>query len=658
MEKLLQKLQKRGEKWPFIRVEKGQNHRQGFLLLELLETRLLLDGSATAVITGIQPDIGSAGGDLPINATDIELTGSSSAANTSIDTTAPQVAAISAQKINWQNPFSRILISFTEPVLPAGAEDVGNYLLVRAGDDSDFSNGCLIVPISSSITYDESTRSVTLIVNNDQNLPDDLYQLVIDGTDSIVDLAGNALDGDYNTIAGGDYNYEFRMGPQPVPIPAKSMQFHDTDGSLVTIKLSGGSGWAMIGAPDFIIQSYSSDTIVLGGKVYLAGIELDQSDMRTSLAVTVRGGNGQTDCGGITAQSLNKLVTKGVNLVGDINFAGSFSSLQLGDIAANVTITIGADRNQGLSIKAADIADNVDFNLKGTLKTFQVDSYSSGTLSADEINQIKIKKDVFGGNVISTQGSIKTISCRGDIQGTIEAAQSIKSVTSQTGGLAATAAVIAYDGDIAAAKFADDIAGVLAAADEIKNVSCRKTVTGVLRAGAEIGRASFNSIAGATISSGGDINSISSSSNISDSLISAAGDITKVVARTDILDSYLLAGYDIGPDSRVNTSDEWFNPEGAVIKLLSTGPKGRFDGSYALAGIQPYTADLSVMIAPEVDLQVRASFGQISTAHLGIVSVGYTSNGVYGLFAATSIKKVTNMEIGESGGPAFLCYTW
>jgi len=618
----------------------------------------LLDGSAAAVFAGIQPDVGSSGDDMLISTFNLALTGSSGATETIVDTIAPQVAAISAQKINWRNPFSRILVSFTEPVLPAGVEDVGNYLLVRAGGDSDFSNGSLIVPISSLITYDESSRTAELIVNNDQILPDDLYQLVIDGTDSIFDPAGNALDGDYNTIAGGDYNYEFRVGPQPVAIPAKSLQFDDTDGSVVTIKLSGGSGYAMIGTQELVIQSYNQDTVVLGNNVYLAGIKLEQSDMQTNLSITVRGGNGQTDCGGIIAQSLNKLTTRGVNLVGDINLAGSFSVLQLGDIADNVTITTAADRNQGMMIKAADIADQVDFDLKGTLKTFQADSYSSGMLSADEINQIKITKGDLGANVISTQGSIQSISSRGDIQGTIEAAQSIKSVTSQTGGLAATAAVIAYDGDITTARFADNIAGVLTAADEIKNVSCRKTVTGVLRAGAEIDKVSFDSIAGATIRSGGDINTISSSGSICDTLISAAGDISKVVARTDILDSYLLAGFDIGPDSRINTSDEWFNPEGAVIKLLSTGKKGRFDGSYALAGVQPYASDLSVMIAPEVNLQVRASFGQIQTAHLGIVSVGYSSNGVYGLFAATSIKKVTNMEIGESGGPAFLCYSW
>jgi hypothetical protein len=93
-------------------------------------------------------------------------------------------------------------VSFSEPVV--GAATAANYELRSQGADGILGNGDdTIVPVSPS--YAGTTATL-----NFSALPAGVYRLTVKGT--IADAAGNALDGDGNGTAGGDYVRDFVVG--------------------------------------------------------------------------------------------------------------------------------------------------------------------------------------------------------------------------------------------------------------------------------------------------------------------------------------------------------------------------------------------------------------------------------------------------------------
>ena len=67
----------------------------------------------------------------------------------------------------------------------ASVEDVGNYTLVASGGDGTFGNGN-DVPITIIGVVSESVgATTTAMLRFAEPLPDDLYQLTIDGTSTV-----------------------------------------------------------------------------------------------------------------------------------------------------------------------------------------------------------------------------------------------------------------------------------------------------------------------------------------------------------------------------------------------------------------------------------------------------------------------------------------
>ena len=60
-------------------------------------------------------------------------------------------------------------------------------------------------------------------------------------------------------------------------------------------------------------------------------------------------------------------------------------------------------------MKADVIGDDVVFDLAGTVKSFQAGTYSSGTLRAEAIGQVKIKQGGLGADVEALTGDIAGI---------------------------------------------------------------------------------------------------------------------------------------------------------------------------------------------------------------------------------------------------------
>ena len=103
---------------------------------------------------------------------------------------------------------------------PTTVEDLANYRLLSSGGDGTFDDGNEVDHTSmiGDIVYDPDTGVATLRVLDPSDAPpaqapgitstelaDELYELTINGTSSVSDLAGNVLDGDGDGSAGGDH---------------------------------------------------------------------------------------------------------------------------------------------------------------------------------------------------------------------------------------------------------------------------------------------------------------------------------------------------------------------------------------------------------------------------------------------------------------------
>ncbi len=138
-----------------------------------------------------------------------EFTGSSS------DVVPPVVTGITpvgATGNNLSNArFSSLTIHFSKPLDPISAQSPALYSLVEAGPDGVLGTADDVSVAIAGISYVPGSQDVTLSFGS--QLPTGLYRLtLISGpTGAIVDLSGNALDGDGNGVAGGNFVRDFRL---------------------------------------------------------------------------------------------------------------------------------------------------------------------------------------------------------------------------------------------------------------------------------------------------------------------------------------------------------------------------------------------------------------------------------------------------------------
>ena len=153
-----------------------------------------------------------------------------------VDTTPPQVALLNSvaatndgallEGETVQVSITQILVTFDEPVSdppgdsdPDDATNPSNYLLVRDGP-----NGILQTVVCGAamgddelisvdaVDYHHGSRTAALYLNGGVPLQSDGYRLLVCGSTSIVDLAGNPLDGDGDGTGGDDFMLAFQAG--------------------------------------------------------------------------------------------------------------------------------------------------------------------------------------------------------------------------------------------------------------------------------------------------------------------------------------------------------------------------------------------------------------------------------------------------------------
>jgi uncharacterized repeat protein (TIGR01451 family) len=124
-----------------------------------------------------------------------------------------------------RSAITRVLVVFDEEVRdppgdgdPDDVTNPSNYWLLVSGPDRDISTGdCsglagddVVVPVDA-VSYDPGSSTATLTVNGGVALGDALHRLLVCGSTSIRDLAGNALDGNGDGVEGDDFLRTFRV---------------------------------------------------------------------------------------------------------------------------------------------------------------------------------------------------------------------------------------------------------------------------------------------------------------------------------------------------------------------------------------------------------------------------------------------------------------
>jgi hypothetical protein len=109
-------------------------------------------------------------------------------------------------------PLNYIEALFSEDLNPSTVNS-SSFQVIGSGGDGIFGNGNEQVVTPQSVVYNSATDSVRFTPFS--TLPNDMYQVRLSGF--IRDVAGNALDGDGNGQAGGDYVSTFRMNVATQP---------------------------------------------------------------------------------------------------------------------------------------------------------------------------------------------------------------------------------------------------------------------------------------------------------------------------------------------------------------------------------------------------------------------------------------------------------
>lgn len=217
------------------------------------------------------------GGCDPTSGTGITVTGGATRSGVdfalldpTIDTTPPTVIRVktvsatpdkelvAGEKVSAS--ITQIYVSFSEPVSdPAGdsgSHDVtnpDNFLLVSDGSNGIFDTvSCATQPhpLDEPVTvdhvlYDAATKTAMVGLEGEAALPEDIYRLFVCGSTSIVDAAGNALDGDGDGIGGDDFVTEFGV------IATNSLLNPNFDSDL--------HSWTLISPPGDEIARASTD---------------------------------------------------------------------------------------------------------------------------------------------------------------------------------------------------------------------------------------------------------------------------------------------------------------------------------------------------------------------------------------------------------------
>ena len=176
--------------------------------------------------------------------------------------------------------------------------------------------------------------------------------------------------------------------PNLQPVPAKTgFTFQDTDGDLVTVKLTSKTGTAAI-------QLNDPDN---DGKGTIERIELQGTGAKDKLEIIVKKnkdtGDGFIDVGRIAGPTLGTLAAKNSNLTGEgIVFGGLVGSITVRDVENGADIIAGGTFETKTKLAARDIGDGTVIDVDGQLKLTAL-RIGEGSIEAALLGQLAVTGD-------------------------------------------------------------------------------------------------------------------------------------------------------------------------------------------------------------------------------------------------------------------------
>lgn len=174
----------------------------------------------------------------------------------------------------------RIVVSFNQPLSAATAKKLGNYRLFGAGPDRQIGTRDDRLRPLAAAAYDPATNTVRL--RPSQPLSNgNFFRLIVKGNAGLKTTTGELLDGDGDTVPGGNFKHIFGRG--------KELKYFDANGDRVVLRLTDGG--AMLLTRD--LSGEGLDLVLVNTK---AG--------ESTLSGTVRKPNAQTGDGLTTLRSI------------------------------------------------------------------------------------------------------------------------------------------------------------------------------------------------------------------------------------------------------------------------------------------------------------------------------------------------------------------
>lgn len=208
--------------------------------LTVNEIETILDSTADLVKDGDDENDNVTNTGLNFPRVDVFVVGEAILAMAGVDSVPPIIEHVSTTAVTDDGELSpdeitnanitAIQLTFNElmndPAGNNGADDVtnpANYLLVSAGQDNDFETAVcptaqgndVAIPITN-VSYSAGSKVAELTLNNGTPLPTAKYRLLACGSTTLMDEAGNPLDGNGNGSGGDDFWLDFivdQVGP-------------------------------------------------------------------------------------------------------------------------------------------------------------------------------------------------------------------------------------------------------------------------------------------------------------------------------------------------------------------------------------------------------------------------------------------------------------
>jgi len=125
----------------------------------------------------------------------------------------------------------KFVVSFNQPVSPATARKLSNYRLFGPGPDRQIGTRDDRVRTLAAAVFDPATNTVRLRPSQPLS-SGNFFRLIVKGNAGLTTRTGELLDGDRDTVPGGNFHHIFARG--------KELKYFDANGDRVVLRLIDG----------------------------------------------------------------------------------------------------------------------------------------------------------------------------------------------------------------------------------------------------------------------------------------------------------------------------------------------------------------------------------------------------------------------------------